>query len=149
MSYQKHLYAIMYPNFALVASQLAPADFGRYYSLGSALAFDIDFASLSSVTLNFSLESADFSGELLGLHRDAVEVLGLGRAGRHGVRQERPCGRQFLGFGVALSDLQQQRARSLHRIRCLVAPADTPTEDHHLLELRFHRTVDAQVGEAR
>lgn len=36
MSYQKHLYAIMYPNFALVASQLAPADFGRYYSVGSA-----------------------------------------------------------------------------------------------------------------
>ncbi len=36
MSYQKHLYAIMYPNFALVASQLEPADFGRYYSVGSA-----------------------------------------------------------------------------------------------------------------
>ncbi len=26
----------MYPNFALVASQLEPADFGRYYSVGSA-----------------------------------------------------------------------------------------------------------------
>ena len=36
MSFQKHLYAIMYPNFALVASQLEPADFGRYYSVGSA-----------------------------------------------------------------------------------------------------------------
>lgn len=36
MSYQKHLYAIMYPNFALVASQLDPADFVRYYSVGSA-----------------------------------------------------------------------------------------------------------------
>lgn len=36
MKYQKHLYAIMHPNFALVASQLEPADFGRYYSVGSA-----------------------------------------------------------------------------------------------------------------
>ena len=34
--YQKHLYAIMHPNFALVASQLPPAEFGRYYSVGSA-----------------------------------------------------------------------------------------------------------------
>jgi len=33
------------------------------YTLGSGLAFDIDFASLSSVTLNFTLESADFSGD--------------------------------------------------------------------------------------
>jgi hypothetical protein len=36
LSYQKHLYAIMHPNPALVASQLEPADFGRYYSVGSA-----------------------------------------------------------------------------------------------------------------
>lgn len=34
--YNKHLYAIMHPNFALVASQLGPEDFGRYYSVGSA-----------------------------------------------------------------------------------------------------------------
>lgn len=32
------------------------------FSAGSALAFDIDFASLSTVTLNFTLESADFGG---------------------------------------------------------------------------------------
>lgn len=34
--FQKHLYAIMHPNFALVASQLPPSEFGRYYSVGSA-----------------------------------------------------------------------------------------------------------------
>jgi hypothetical protein len=34
--YTKHLYAIMHPNFALIASQLEPKDFGRYYSVGSA-----------------------------------------------------------------------------------------------------------------
>lgn len=34
--YQKHLYAIMYPNSALVASQLPPHEFGRYYSVGTA-----------------------------------------------------------------------------------------------------------------
>lgn len=33
--YKKHLYAIMYPNFALIASQLEPKEFGRYYSVGS------------------------------------------------------------------------------------------------------------------
>lgn len=35
MSYQKHLYAIMYPNKSLVASQLEPNEFARYYSVGS------------------------------------------------------------------------------------------------------------------
>jgi hypothetical protein len=34
--YQQHLYCIIYPNFALVASQLEPEDFGRYYSVGTA-----------------------------------------------------------------------------------------------------------------
>ncbi len=29
----------------------------------------------------------------------------------------------------------------------LLALTNTPTEDHHLLELRLHRSVDAQVGE--
>jgi hypothetical protein len=82
------------------------------------------------------LQPADFIGELLGLHRHAVEVLRLGRAGRHRVRQERPFDWQLLGFGVALPDLQQQRARGLDRIRCLVALANPATEDHHLLELR-------------
>jgi len=33
---KKHLYAVMYPNHALVASQLEPAEFGRYYSVGTA-----------------------------------------------------------------------------------------------------------------
>jgi hypothetical protein len=61
------------------------------------------------------LQPADFIGELLGLHRHAIEVLRLGRAGRDGVRQERPFERQFLGFGVALPDLQQQTAHGLDR----------------------------------
>ena len=33
--YQKHLYAIMHPNRALVASQLEPMEFGRQYSVGT------------------------------------------------------------------------------------------------------------------
>lgn len=36
MSYSKHLYAIMHPNQSLVASQLEPDEFARYYSVGSA-----------------------------------------------------------------------------------------------------------------
>ena len=52
------------------------------YSLGSALAFDIDFASLSSVTLNFSLESADFSGDPLSFN---ALVRDLSFAGFNGV----------------------------------------------------------------
>ncbi len=52
------------------------------YSLGSALAFDIDFASLSSVTLNFSLESADFSGDPLTFN---ALVRDLSFAGFNGV----------------------------------------------------------------
>jgi len=34
--FQKHLYAIMYPNQALVASQLEPHDFGKHYAVGSS-----------------------------------------------------------------------------------------------------------------
>ena len=33
--FQKHLYLILYPNEALVASQLSPEDFGKHYSIGS------------------------------------------------------------------------------------------------------------------
>lgn len=33
--YEKHLYVIMHPNRALVASQLKPEDFGRAYSVGT------------------------------------------------------------------------------------------------------------------
>ncbi len=35
----KHLYMILYPNEALVASQLSPEDFGKHYSVGSARHF--------------------------------------------------------------------------------------------------------------
>lgn len=34
--YTEHLYAIMHPSKALMASQLEPAEFGRYYSVGTA-----------------------------------------------------------------------------------------------------------------
>src|SRR5512138_3754839 len=33
--YQKHLYLILYPNEALVASQLSPDAFAKHYSVGS------------------------------------------------------------------------------------------------------------------
>jgi hypothetical protein len=33
--FQKHLYLILFPNEALVASQLSPEDFGKHYSIGS------------------------------------------------------------------------------------------------------------------
>ncbi len=37
--FQKHLYLILYPNEALVASQLSPAEFGRHYCIGSTRHF--------------------------------------------------------------------------------------------------------------
>jgi hypothetical protein len=37
--YQKHLYLILYPNEALVASQLSPEEFGKHYCIGSARHF--------------------------------------------------------------------------------------------------------------
>ena len=33
--FAKHLYLILYPNEALVASQLTPEEFGMHYSVGS------------------------------------------------------------------------------------------------------------------
>jgi len=35
-THSKYLYAVVYPNEALIASQLPPERFGRYYSVGSA-----------------------------------------------------------------------------------------------------------------
>ena len=35
----KFLYAIMHPNYALVASMLPPAEFGKHYTLGSSRFF--------------------------------------------------------------------------------------------------------------
>ncbi|MCX6553295.1 MAG: hypothetical protein NTY02_20200 [Acidobacteria bacterium] len=37
--FQKHLYLILHPNEALVASQLSPEEFGSHYSIGSARHF--------------------------------------------------------------------------------------------------------------
>jgi hypothetical protein len=37
--YQKHLYLILFPNEALVASQLTPEEFGKHYSIGSTRHF--------------------------------------------------------------------------------------------------------------
>ena len=37
--YQKHLYLILFPNEALVASQLTPEEFGSHYSIGSSRHF--------------------------------------------------------------------------------------------------------------
>ena len=34
-----HLYVIMWPNYALVASNLAPDEFGKHYTLGSSRYF--------------------------------------------------------------------------------------------------------------
>jgi len=37
--YEQHLYAIMWPNHALVASNLRPEEFGRHYTIGSSRFF--------------------------------------------------------------------------------------------------------------
>ena len=37
--FQKHLYLILFPNEALVASQLSPAEFGKHYCVGSVRHF--------------------------------------------------------------------------------------------------------------
>jgi hypothetical protein len=37
--FQKHLYLILYPNEALVASQLSPGEFGQHYCVGSTRHF--------------------------------------------------------------------------------------------------------------
>lgn len=37
--FEKHLYLILHPNEALVASQLSPEEFGRHYSVGAARHF--------------------------------------------------------------------------------------------------------------
>ena len=82
------------------------------------------------------LQPADFFGELLRLHRHAVEVLRLGRAGT--VRQERPFNRQLLRLRRRLARSATAAARGT-----ALTESDTwsrwrtlATEDHDLLELR-------------
>lgn len=48
--FQKRLYLILYPNEALVASQLSPEEFGKHYSIGSSRHFTgkVIFAEVDS-----------------------------------------------------------------------------------------------------
>ena len=39
LPYEQHLYAIMWPNHALVASNLGPDEFGKHYTIGSSRYF--------------------------------------------------------------------------------------------------------------
>jgi len=50
--FQKHLYLILYPNEALVASQLTPEEFGRHYAIGSARHF-MGKVIFAEVDINF------------------------------------------------------------------------------------------------
>jgi len=48
------------------------------YTLGSALSFDLDMLSQAPVTLNFTLESADFSGDAMTFSALVRNLSGLG-----------------------------------------------------------------------
>jgi hypothetical protein len=37
---EKYLYVIMWPNYALVGSNLPPEEFGKHYTLGSSRYFN-------------------------------------------------------------------------------------------------------------
>ena len=48
------------------------------YTSGSALSFDLDLASTAPITLNFTLESADFSGDAMTFSALVRNLSGLG-----------------------------------------------------------------------
>lgn len=50
LPYEQHLYAIMWPNHALVASNLGPNEFGKHYTIGSSRYFhgQVVFAEIDS-----------------------------------------------------------------------------------------------------
>lgn len=48
------------------------------YTSGSALSFDLDLASKAPITLNFTLESADFSGDAMTFSALVRNLSGLG-----------------------------------------------------------------------
>ena len=48
------------------------------FTSGSALSFDLDLASLAPITLNFTLESADFSGDAMTFNALVRNLSGLG-----------------------------------------------------------------------
>lgn len=48
------------------------------YTSGSALSFDLDLASKAPITLNFTLESADFSGDAMTFNALVRNLSGLG-----------------------------------------------------------------------
>ncbi len=67
LPYEQHLYAIMWPNHALVASNLAPEEFGSHYTIGSSRYFhgQVVFAEIKS----------DFRNEYFEIDRYLKEVV--------------------------------------------------------------------------
>jgi hypothetical protein len=56
----------------------AGGNFATEYTSGSALSFDLDMLSTAPITLNFTLESADFSGDAMTFSALVRNVSGLG-----------------------------------------------------------------------
>ncbi len=66
MAYQKHLYLILYPNYALVASMLPPDQFGKHYTVGSSRYFhgQVIFAEIDTNYRHEYFKLDDFLNEL-------------------------------------------------------------------------------------
>ncbi len=70
MSYQTRLYQILYPNNALVASQLSPKDFGKHYQIGSASHYEgkLLFAEIDS---NFRNDTFNIEEQISNLNTES------------------------------------------------------------------------------
>lgn len=73
MAFEKHLYLILHPNEALVASQLTPEEFGKHYAVGSPRHFSgkVIFAE---VDINFRHMYFDIDGMLARTEKDGGKV---------------------------------------------------------------------------
>lgn len=73
MVFEKHLYLILHPNEALVASQLTPEEFGRHYAVGSPRHFSgkVIFAE---VDINFRHMYFDIDTMLAQTEKDGGQL---------------------------------------------------------------------------
>ncbi len=66
-AYEQHLYAIMWPNHALVASNLGPKEFGNHYTIGSSRYFhgQVVFAEVDANYRNDYFEIERYMAEVV------------------------------------------------------------------------------------
>lgn len=121
--FQKHLYMILYPNEALIASELNPSDFGKHYAIGSPKHY-VGKVIFAQIDLQFR-----------NPYFDIDTVLAQTSSGEPGV----PKKTKFISSYRVLEHINLDAVQKLFLV----------TVDGHVLELNPEKTYDVPHQEDR